>query len=369
MNKARYGNYAKLIAFFLVAVLLIVGFGFATEGWWQDTEEDKPNTDTDNPKDNISNDTSENTNNQDAPVIAEPEYINSITGLEISEDAARNRHYAFVLDTDSPLYGLSLCDLIAEFPTESESTRLLAFINNTDKLSKIGSIAQTRSYISNVSRFFSSIIVHNGNDGVAPSESCDIRGSVFDLSERTGYYYTEYTKFTYSNGDLISAGIFNSNINTTAEKETATPYSFAAYGETIDIGDSIAKTVIIPFSDRSETELYYQSADKCYTFNKNGSMKNDMLNDKKTSFKNVFVIFADSITYEAQNATELVMNTIGKGKGYYITEGFSTDITWESNSEGNMTMYDKNGEKLEVNRGNAYIGFVKSSKAENVKIS
>ncbi|MBO5314882.1 MAG: DUF3048 C-terminal domain-containing protein [Clostridia bacterium] len=369
MNKARYGNYAKLIAFFLVAVLLIIGFGFATEGWWQDAEPlDSDNT-SDNLKDNNTIDTSTDTNPPTPPEIVTPEYTNSITGLEITEEEARKRHYAFVLDTDSPLYGISSCDLVAEFPTENDSTRLLAFSNIADKFSKIGSISPTRTYISNVGRFFSSIIIYNGNDGTAVTESCEIRGSAFDLSERLGHSYTEYTKFTYTNGDLISAGIFNTNINITAEKDAKSPYNFVDFGSMLSLGGTAAKTVILPFSDRSETELYYKSTDKCYTFNKNGSAKNDMLNDKKTTFKNVFILFADTVTYEAQETTELVMKTIGAGSGYYITEGNSIPITWESTSDGTMTMYDKDGEKLTVNRGNSYIGFIKSSKAENVKIS
>ncbi len=369
MNKARYGNYAKLIAFFLVAVLLIVGFGFATEGWWQDSEETNKLNGSDKPKEDETDAPSMETDTPDKPVILTPEFTNSITGLEITEDAARKRHFAFVLDTDSPLYGISFCDMIAEFPTENDSTRLLAFTNTPEKLSKIGSIAPTRAYISNVGRFFSSIIVFNGNDGAAISESCDTRGSAFDLSERSGYYYTEYTKFTYTNGDLISAGIFNTNINTTAEKEANIPYVFADFGETVTLGTSTAKTVILPYTDRSETELYYQSTEKCYTLNKNGSAKNDILNDKKTTFKNLFILFVDTVTYEAQNSTELVMKTVGSGNGYYVTEGYSTAITWVTDSDGNMTMYDNDGEKLTINRGSSYIGFIKSSKSSEIKIS
>lgn len=369
MNNTRFGNYAKLIAFFLVAVLLIVGFGFATEGWWQDTDPETNDDEANNTTSGEQKPAPEDQNEPKEPVFVAPEFVNALTGLEISEETSRKRHFAFVLDSDSPLYGISASDMVAEFPTENDETRLLAFINSPEKLSKIGSIAPTRTYISNIGRFFSSIIVYNGNDGSAPSASCDTKGSVFDMSDYTGYYYTEYSKFTYTNGDLINAGVYNSNLNTTVEKDVNIPYNFADFGEAAPHGNSSAKTVILPYSQRSETELYYQSAEKVYTFNKNGTSKNDTLYDKKITFKNVFVLFVDTVTYEEKNSTELVMKTIGSGNGFYISDGTSVQITWESDASGTMTLYNSNGEKLTVNRGNSYFGFVKSSRSEDAKIS
>ncbi len=368
MNNARLGNYAKLIAFFLVAVLLIIGFGFATEGWWQ-----TPSADTnDETNKNPTGDAQLPPKDEDGPsepVFTPPEYVNFLTGLETTEELARKRHFSFVLDTDSPLYGISASDIIAEFPTEDYTTRLLAFTNTLGALSKIGSISPTRSYISNFSRFFSSIIVYNGDDGIFPSAACNTTGSAFNMSANTGYYYTEYTKFTYTNGDLINAGIYNSNINTAAEKDANVPYNFADFNKIVTPGKASAKTIILPFTERSETELYYQSTDGSYTFYKNGASKNDTLNDKKLTFKNVFILLVDSVTYEAKDTTELVMETIGSGAGYYISEGTSHTITWESDIDGKLTLYADNGEKLTVNRGNSYFGIVKSSKAEEIKIS
>ncbi len=371
MINTGFGNYAKLIAFFLVAVLLIVGFGFASEGWWQEATSPTDKNGTDNTPGN-KNDPFINTSQQpdpEIPEIKEPEFINFITGIETSEQSSRKRHFAFVLDPASPVFGIAGSDLIAEFPTESGDTRILAFNNELSGLSKIGSLAKTRAYISNVARFFSSIIVSSGNDGTVKYDSCSTNGAMFDMSAHSGYYYTEYSQFTYTNGDLLSAGIYNANINTTAENDAQRPYDFVKYGSSLPKSGSSAKSVIIPFSQKSETELYYSAQDGLYSFNKNGTQKNDMLNDKRVSFKNVFVLFADTVTYEASNGTELFMNTVGEGSGYYITDGVLRNISWKSDASGELTFFDSNGERLVINRGNSYIGFTKSSKSGDVKIS
>ncbi len=91
-----------------------------------------------------------------------------------------------------------------------------------------------------------------------------------------------------------------------------------------------------------------------------------MLNGKNVNFANCLVLFADSITYENFDGEQMVMNTLGQGTGYYFTSGTATGISWSADANGNMTILDESGEKLTVNRGNTYIGFVKSSKVQNV---
>ncbi len=369
MNKTEYGNYAKLIAFFLVAALLVAGFGFATEGWWISDESNKLN----NPNTNVDSN-SPSKPNDDIPVIGEPEFkppefTNMITGLETTEELSRKRHYAFVLDPTSPLYGIYGNDMTMEFPTEDGGTRLLVFANDISKLRKIGSLLPTRSYISNLAKFFNSVIIAKGNDGKLSYDKCDMNGSIFDMSAHPGYSYTEYIQFTYTSGDLIDAGVYNANVNTSVSMEKSLPYNFTDFRSTLSIVGFNAKSVIIPYSQKSETELYYNADSGMYSFNKNGAPKSDMMSDKKITYKNVFVLFADTMTYEGQNGTEMVMNTIGEGTGFYITDGIGQNITWRSDVMGNMTFFNSNGEKLVVNRGNSYIGFTKSSKTNEVKFS
>ncbi len=372
MNKTGYGNYVKLIAFFLVAALLVVGFGFATEGWWQVStppKEDGINTNLNDITDNGNFGTPSDSPTIADPVPTPPEFTNYLTGMETTEELSRKRHFAFLLDPLSPLYGFYNSDIITEIPIESGETRLLALTNDLTQLSKLGSLSPTRAYISNVAKFFGAVIVTNGNDGIINYESCDMSGAIFDMLKNPGHCYTEYSQFTYTNADLLQAGMIGANINTSVSQDTSIPYSFSEFGKALHRNGFSAKSVIIPHSQKSETELYYSTDTNSYSFNKNGAPKKDILSDKKIEFKNVFILFTDTLTYEYKDSTEMVMETVGKGSGIYISDGIGQNITWESDISGNMTFYNASGEKLTVNRGTSYIGYAKSSRSNEIKIS
>lgn len=373
MNKTKSNSYGKLLVFFLVAVALICAFGFAADGWQLNN-----NTEPDSGKvDDSSDKTDENTGGNAAngneadtntPEIYVPEYVNYITGLEVSEEASLARPMAFLMSTSAPLYGISSAELMIEFPNEDENTRLLTFTTDYSSLGKIGSICATRAYISNLVKNFGGILVSNGKDDTKIYDSLSIAGSHFDLNLYSGYHYTEYTHYAYTNSDLIESGVLNANISTIINSRPTLPYTFTEFGEDSVLGTADAKKVVIPFSDASDSEFRYSESSGLYSFMKGGSLKKDMLNDKSPTFTNVFVLFADSITYEGEGGVEMVMDTLSGGKGYYISGGTMMRINW-STVDGQMTFTDEVGDTLVINRGSSYIGFMKSSKIDSVTIS
>ena len=73
-------------------------------------------------------------------------------------------------------------------------------------------------------------------------------------------------------------------------------------------------------------------------------------------------------TYEKSSGTELVIDVISGGRGYYVTKGTLTEFTWALDEIGELNFYSLSGERLTVNRGNSYLAFYKASDAVNVKI-
>ncbi len=372
MNKSKIGSYGKIITFTVIAVALITIFGFSADGW-QSINTKEPESG------NTEGESGEADENQDGenkeeetpsePEIYIPEYTNALTGLETTGELARMRPTAFVMSSTSPTYGIRGADVIAEFPTETGETRFLVVTSEVYSLVKIGSITKTRRYISNIAKYFGAILVSAGNDDGIEYDGCDMTGSGFDLSMHSGYHYTEFTHFNYSNGALITAGIANANIGTALNTQLALPYSFADFGTEVIAGTESARSIVIPYSASSESEMYYSEADGLYTFAKGGATKTDMLSDKPVQFKNVFILFADTVTYESAEATELVMNTADRGTGYYATMGTVIKSRWEASESGSLCFYTEGGEKLTVNRGSSYIGFVKSSLHSSVKFN
>ena len=75
------------------------------------------------------------------------------------------------------------------------------------------------------------------------------------------------------------------------------------------------------------------------------------------------------MTYESEDGEKTLLDTVGGGKGYYITEGAAQSISWSTDELGNMILLDADNDLLSLNPGRSYIAFMKSSKIEAVKIS
>ncbi len=370
MNKNKLSNPVRLIAFFLTALLLICTFGFTADGWQIGDEAGKgQNQDIQNPLPENSteeeNDNNANDNNSDQPEIYIPEYTNKITGVEVSGEEAKMAHFAFIMNGDLPCYGISGADLICEIPTE-DGTRLVAFIPENVGLWKSGSIAPARGYISNIAKYFGGVCISYGCDDSISYTQCDTSGTLLDLSHSNKYHYTEFSSYVYTNSDLLSSAISESGINLDLASQ-ALPYSFPEYGkEPIIYGDKIIEHVRIAKSESDFNEIYFNKESGMYTINKNGTQLTDMVNGKQPEFTNCFILFADSVIYDNSKCSQMVMDTIGSGVGYYLSAGGMCEIKWSAASDGKMTFTDVNGNLLTVNRGRVYISFLKSSMSDKL---
>ena len=371
MNTKKTGNLAILVAFCLIATILTCTVAIAAGNIQlsPDASPDNGNADTTPPQVNgdpdengNDNENSEEEEDQKNPI---PEFIHSITGLGISSDESIIRPYCFITASDSPLYGLSSSYMTIEMPIEGGKTRLLMFTDDPKSLGKIGSIAPTRDYITVIGNAFGANVLCYGDDGLGTSQ---VKADILDFKKNLGYHYTEYNEFAYSNGDLITAFVKNNGATTVRQSKTVTPYTFVDYfGEPIKgIGGDF---ISVNYGNGNTTELTYNKADATYLLSKNGVIYKDALNDKRAEYTNVFLLFADSATYENENSTTTVIETSASGKGIYATGGGHTEFTWQMDAEGNLEFRGADGEKLAVNRGASYICYVKSSQVSSVTIS
>lgn len=378
MNNKKTSNLLRLIAFFLTAVMLVCTFGFTVDGWTftddgqngitEDFPSNNPTVDnTDRGGEKDEQDKEEET--PDEPQIYIPEFTNALTGLETTEELSLKAPLAFVIDGNTPLFGISGADILCDIPVEEEKIRSIAFLSNTDNLWKIGSIAPCRGYIGNVIKYFGGIAVSAGNDDSLSYTSCNMAGNILDLTVNDGYYYTEQQNRFYTNKDLIYAGLANSAISTEKIAQTVLPYSFTDFGSNNVTGDLSAKEIRITQARDNTATLTYNETSGLYSLNKNGDALCDTLNGKQFEFKNCFVLFADSVTYDKAEYSQTVVDTIGSGRGYYFTEGSAIEITWTATAAGVMTFYSLEGQKLTVNRGSSYISYLKASKTEDLNFS
>ena len=422
MKSSSSSGLHKFLSVILIAVLLVFVVGFASNGWQEDqgepdngedggktdetdenkdgtNEENKDNTTDDNdgndekepseedgekdtngdgdvtpPDDEDKENNKEENKENEEDILPPPEeeipeppvYISIMTGLEVAYEMLNRTPLGFVFDPLAPLYGISSSELAIEFPIEDGTTRLLSYTTDDSALWKIGSLVETRAFISAMSHFFGGIVVSFGNDDVIPYDIFDTSKLEFDLSKNQSSYHREIAKYVYTSYEKLSSALETVSGNFDGAYKNA-PFDFVSEGEVSGISD--AKTVILPYSTKAETTLYYSEKSGKYLFYKGGNRKVDMLSGANVSFDNVFILFADATTYEKASGTELVMDVMSGGRAYYVTRGKLTEFTWALNELGELNFYSLSGERLTVNPGNSYVAFYKASEAANVKIS
>lgn len=379
MKRSKNGNLAKLVAFFVIVIIIICSVSFMASGWQLyvtkdqnsgDVADNDPNSDkNDENKDPSDNETgdgdddSQNGGGADVPAVKPvPEYLHYISGSQITEEQSKIRPLAFVMNTAYPAYGLSSSYLTVEIPTEGGRTRFIAFTDSAESLGKIGSLSETRKYISDVAAAFGGVLVSIGNDdSYEYSTGAVISPELLDLDARSGYYYTEYSEYAYTNGTLVKALLKDSSVSTSIASKPSVPYDFVDfYAERLS-PSSQAREISISFASGNSTGFLFDDSTGKYLMSKNSSAVKDLLNDTVCSYDNLFILFADCTTVETADMTESVFYTMAGGKGYYATEGGYMEILWTTDKSGQLVFLNLDGEKLTVNRGSTYVAFAKSS--------
>ena len=366
MDSRKNGNLAKLVAFFLIVTVLVMAIAFSASGWQGDdsVKPDSGNAPTGGEAD-------ENTDGNDTQTNTEPTapaYTHYISGLGIDESESLLAPLCILYDTEAPMYGISSAFLTVELPIEGGKTRLLAFTNKATNIGKIGALAPTRKYISNVALYFGGIPVFIGDDDSFPYSSVFSDSTVIDLNTSAGYYYTEYGTYRYTNADLLSSYIKNNSISTVMSSAPQMPYVFTDSINTAR-GTIKANTALIQFDKGSTSELIYSASDAKYKLQKNSSALSDRHDDSELNYDNVFILFSDAATYETSDSTELILDTVSGGHGYYLNGGLAKRIVWSTTESGELQFKDEEGKTLEILPGSSYMAFAKSSYAPYTKLA
>lgn len=367
MNCQKNGNLLKLVAFFLISIILTVLIVFSASGWYE--SEDVENQDNSTEDDLVSKPADDNIETEDteAPPPTENipneeekptdiKYYHFLTGEEITKEDTDNIPYAFIMSSEAPIYGLSHAYFVIEIPIENGKTRFISLIDKIDDIGKIGSIAPARDYISDCIGYFSSTKVSFGNDDKFIYSSSKKDSQSIDLEANPGFSYSEFNKYCYTNPDLIKAYISNSEVSTINPLEPYKPFETSS-NITID-GPSAIK-ISISSLDNTKSALIYDDLTQKYVLTKGDKELLDLLNGSRLEYDNVLILGADSTTYETEAHTEQILNTSTSGKGYYAVNGKIASINW-SVSDGKLTLY-MGGEKLILKSGTTYLSYVKSS--------
>lgn len=364
MKFSKYSSTFKFCSLVIVIVLIITSVGFAVSGrgipglgMQDDTAGNifypDSNSNTQNPtQDN-------NTDKTDTNISTLYTHLSKMTGLPISESQFNATPYGVIVDPLSFLYGISESDISIEFPIENGTSRLLSYSTSESTMWKIGSLKPTRKFISNTSNLIGGVAISYGCDDSVRYNSWETGKVSLDLSIYSDCHAIDNTSYIYTTEAMINTAINRMSASATLSGYKDAPYLFS---DSTVYGVASVNQITIPISSTNTTELIYDKISKQYTYLKNGNQKTDMLTGDAISYTNIFVLFANTITYENSDGIEMVFDTISGGKGYYLSNGTMTEFKWLVDEMNNLKFYNLKNEQLNINPGNIYMAYHKASR-------
>lgn len=304
-----------------------------------------------------------------------PEFLNPLTGLEATRDVANARPVSVCVGNTAsslPQFGLSYADILVEAPVEAGITRLMMISCNYSSDLVIGSVRSTRSYLADIANEFGAVQAYAGTTDLGKSTSFSNYDTMdYIIQNMSNVYYSDSSRNSphhiMTNGEKLFRGLVSLGLSPVNSKKPL-PFEFPEYFSKAVLSGNDSTYIKIPFSSIQTTEFKYNASSEGYDRYQFGSLHSDALNGKTLSYKNIIILFCDSITYDKATGTEISMDVTSGGTGFYISEGKYMDIIWHRDSNSNLKFTDKNGNPLVINRGKTYIGLVKISLKNSVVI-
>ncbi len=312
------------------------------------------------PKKNASDTPNDNQNQNDN--VIEPEKPK----LKIMDLDSKSRSYAVMINNHSQARahhaGLQDAYLIYEIIVEGGLTRYMALFKDQET-AKIGSIRSSRHYFLDYAMENDAIYVHWGWSPQAQGDIATYKiNNINGLTGEGTYFYRdktlkvsrEHTGFTTM--EMLKKATSKYGYRTTSDVTPLLNYQIEELNAD-DFPDKIpANTVTIKYSSSITDKYVYDTENKVYKRYVNNKEHVDDITKKQYTFKNIITYQVSNSTISGDDKGRQTLNNIGKGTGYYITDGYAVKINWEKTARDSKTIYTYlDGSPLEVNDGNTFI--------------
>ncbi len=286
--------------------------------------------------------------------------------LDIVDLNSKSRPYAVMInnhpDARAHHAGLQDAYMIYEFIVEGGMTRYLALFKD-QSTEKIGSVRSSRHYFLDYALENDAIYVHWG---WSPQAQSDIK--TLNINNINGLTYEG--KYFYRDKSL-NVALEHTGFTTMAMLKEAT--SKLKYRDTTDAGvllnytadevnlsklenSEVANNVEIKYSNSVTNSYVYDSEAKVYKRFVNGKEHKDDITKAQYTFKNIIAYAVNNSTISGDSKGRQDFDNIGKGTGYYITNGYAVKINWEKKSREGKTKYTYlDGKEIDVADGNTFI--------------
>lgn len=284
--------------------------------------------------------------------------------LKIVDVDSKTRPYAVMINnisTARPYHsGLQEAIIVYEVIVEGGITRMMAVYKDAN-LDRIGSVRSSRHYFLDYALENDAVYVHIG---WSPQAQTDIKSLGVDNINGlydSAFYRDKSLKISKEHTSFTDTGRINKiisqkNYRTTTNRDLLLNYSADELDLSQMEGAILANNVFIKYSGSSKTEYKYDATSKTYLRSVNGSVHKDYITGKQYTAKNIITYQVGNTKISADKKNRQDLDNLGKGTGYFISNGYAVPITWEKSSRSSQTIYRySNGEEIKVNDGNTYI--------------
>lgn len=299
-----------------------------------------------------------------------------LTGLWVPEEVGKKRPYAIMLNNieyASPQSGTEEASILYEILAEGGITRLMGIYEELNE-KRIGSVRSARHYFVSVADEYDAIYVHYGETTYATKKIKAL--GIDNLSGLTGIGETVFYRDTSikapHNAFASKEGILKGTEIKGYKTEYPSDYEghFRFYNEDTALeGSKEVNKLVLNFSSISSPYLTYDTETKTYLRYQFGKAHIDKNTGKQLAYKNIIIQLVKEWNKD-KNGYQTMDIENAEGKGYYITDGKMTDITWKKNeSTKKMRYYDLSGEELTINPGKTYIALFPVDREGHIEIN
>lgn len=285
-------------------------------------------------------------------VIEEPKYYAMFTGEEVSEEDSKNIPYFVIIENHKdarPQSGLISADIVYETMAEGGIPRFIALFQSK-KVDKIGPVRSARPYFLDIAKEYDLPFGHCGGSEDALDRIKDEGLKSLNEFAYSGTYWRDKARKAPHNLYTSSENI----INTIEKKQwTSDPLVKLAFDK--NYWDTASGTPALNISMKlsSYYSTSYEYKDGKYYKSMDGKAALDKETENQIAVTNL-IIQKTSIVLQNDNK-HVTIKLVGKGTGYFISNGKAIEITWERESLKSQTIIkDSNGNTVPFNIGNTW---------------
>jgi len=284
-----------------------------------------------------------------------PKAKNPLTGTDMDLQYENQRPMAVMIENEynaRPQSGLQKAGVVYEVLAEGGITRFLAlFLGET--VDEIGPVRSGRPYFLDYAMVYDGIYVHYG-----ASPQCYIDLKQLKIDAIDGIYDNVTFWRDKSRAAPHNAYTSTENILKTWEKRgfrRDTELTFWNFNtEESFSGDMVLEDFELDYFGNYTVRYTYDHDKKAYERFINGKPHTDKNTGESIFVKNIIISFAN--TKVIDEVGRLSIKTIDSGNGYYISNGYCTNIKWQKDSRTGQTKYTfQDGSSLVINPGNTWI--------------